>query len=80
MDLLTVQEVAADLRVSPDTVRRMFREEPEVVRICNPIVIGKRKHKPHVRLRIPASLLARYKQDRSAAAALEVQRGRRRVE
>lgn len=74
-DLLTVKEVAEDLRVSPDTVRRMFADEPGVIRLGMPTVIGKRKHKPHVFLRIPASLVARFKQDRSTPA-LEIKRRR----
>jgi AraC-like DNA-binding protein len=57
----TVKEVAAMLKLSPDTARRLFREEPGVLALGNAKRRGKR---PYYTLRIPQSVLDRvYRQN-----------------
>jgi hypothetical protein len=58
--LYTVAELSKPHRLHPTTVRRMFRNEPGVLRISNPIGAGKGKNRrQHFTLRIPASVAAR---------------------
>jgi excisionase family DNA binding protein len=54
--LLTIEEVATYLRTSKETVRRMFRDQPGVLRLGNQ---GRRNKRDHVSLRIPESVLNR---------------------
>jgi hypothetical protein len=54
-EFLTVQEVADRLKVDPDTVRRMFCDEPGVVVLGQPRS-GKRAYRT---LRIPLRVLQR---------------------
>ena len=57
----TVQQVAELWGVSEATVRRLFEDAEGVLKISMPRVlkISARKHKPHVLLSIPASVLER---------------------
>jgi hypothetical protein len=50
----TVKEIAALLKLSPDTVRRLFRNEPGVLALGN---TGRRGKRRHVTLRIPQAVL-----------------------
>ncbi len=75
----TVQQVALMWGISEESVRRLFRDEPGVLKISGPTLNKRRKHNPHVLLRIPASVLHRLHQQRSAGFGLEVKAGRRRV-
>lgn len=75
----SVREVAEMWHISEATVRRMFQNEPGVLPISMPQLVRNRKHRPHVLLRIPASVLARVHQDRSRGFGLEVQPRRGRV-
>ena len=53
-------QVALMWGVSESTVRRLFEDQPGVLKISMPRLIkSKRKHRPHVRLSIPESVLAR---------------------
>ncbi len=73
----SVSEVAKQLNLSDKTVRRMFEEEAGVLKISFPRLLQSgRRHKPHVQLRIPASVLDRVHQQRSAGWSLEVKPGR----
>ena len=74
----TVQEVAEMWSVSEEKVRRMFQDVPGVLKIGFPGILPGRK-RPHVTLRIPASVLERFHQERSAGFRLEIQPRRRRV-
>ena len=75
----SVQEVAEAWGLSDASVRRMFELEPGVLHISMPRLQRNRKHKPHVLLRIPASVAARLHQQWSAGFGLEVKPGRRRI-
>ena len=52
----TPQEVAKLWAISRDTVRRLFADEPGVVRIGKPLTTRRR---PYITIRIPASVLQR---------------------
>jgi hypothetical protein len=52
----TVKEVAEMLKLSPDSVRRLFRNEPGVLALGN---VKRRSKRPYVTLRIPQSVLER---------------------
>jgi hypothetical protein len=58
----TVAEVASMWRLSPDTIQRLFEEEPGVVVLGNKNPRGKRKR---ITLRIPRSVMDRVKKRRS---------------
>jgi len=70
----TTSQVAELWGVSMDTIRRMFQDEPGVLRIAYPQLT--RRRKPRTTLRIPESVLARLHQQRSGGFLAEVQ-GRR---
>lgn len=70
-------EVSKMWGVSETTVRRLFEDQPGVLRISMPRLLkAQRKHKPHVRLSIPASVLARVHEQWSAGFFPEVKRRR----
>jgi hypothetical protein len=73
----SVQEVAQMWNLSEDSVRRLFADEPGVLQISMPRLQKNRRHKPHVRLSIPLSVLTRLHQKWSAGFGLEVKPGRR---
>lgn len=73
----SVQEVAELWGVAQATIRRIFDDQPGVLRISMPRLQKNRKHKPHVLLRIPESVLARLHQQWSAGFGLEVKPGLR---
>ena len=73
----SVQQVADMWGISAEKVRLLFRNEPGVLKLSAPAILRNRKHKPHELLRIPASVLARLHQERSAVAPFKVQPGRR---
>ena len=76
----TVTEIAEAWGLKYDTVKRVFDDEPGVLRISNPRTLV-RKKAPYITLRIPASVLDRvYQQRSSVPGPLEVKRGRRGVE
>jgi AraC-like DNA-binding protein len=52
----TVKEVAAMLKLSPDSIRRLFRNEPGVLALGS---VGRRGKRPYVSLRIPQSVFER---------------------
>lgn len=77
----SVGEVAEMWGFDTQTIRRLFQDEPGVLKISMPRLIGaNRKHKPHVHLRIPASVLQRFHEQRAAGFGLKVQRRNRGVE
>lgn len=76
----SVQQVAEMWGVSETTVRRLFEDQPGVVRISIPRMMRNRKQKPHVLLRIPGSVLARLYKQWSGGFGLEVKPSRRRIE
>jgi DeoR/GlpR family transcriptional regulator of sugar metabolism len=51
----SVQELATSWNVSPDTIRRAFRDEPEVVKIYR----QRSGVRVHITLRIPQSVVER---------------------
>ncbi len=74
------KEVAKIWRVSEATIRRLFEDQPGVLRISLPRIVGsERKHRPHVRLSIPSSVLGRVHEQWTASLRSEVQRRRRAV-
>jgi hypothetical protein len=75
----SVQQVAEMWSVGEATVRRIFEDQPGFLKISMPQLVRNRKHRPHVLLRIPASVLARVHEDRSRGFGLEVQPRRGRV-
>ena len=62
-ELLTVEEVAAILHVSPDTVTRRFSKVKGVVDIGTPETSKKRRYRV---LRIPVSVVEKYLRDRGS--------------
>jgi hypothetical protein len=62
--------------VSGATVRRILELRKDIMRISMPRLLKNRKHKPHVMLRIPASVVERIEKERSAGP-LEVEKRRR---
>jgi Helix-turn-helix domain len=66
-EFLTVAEVAEILDVSPDTVRRMFGQEPGVVNLGRDGAIGARRYRI---LRIPRAVLNRVIDRRAVTAAV----------
>ncbi len=74
----SVDEIAELWGISPQSVRRLFRDEPGVLKLSMP-VLQARKHKVHETLRVPASVLARLHQQRSSGFGMEVQPRRRGI-
>lgn len=73
-------QVAEIWGVSEATVRRLFEDQPGVLRISMPrLMKSERKHRPHVRLSIPASVLARVHEQWAAGLRSEVQSRRRAI-
>jgi hypothetical protein len=62
--IYTVAEVAAMLSLSVETVRRLFKDEPGVLRIKN--TNGSSSRRNYITLRIPAAVLARVRRKNSA--------------
>jgi hypothetical protein len=60
----TTLEVAELWKLSPDTVRKIFRDEPGVLKIGEP---ERRNKQGYISLRIPESVLARVHTQRSAS-------------
>ena len=56
-EFFTVSEVAKMLKVSPDTVSRLFENEPGVIDLGSPERLHKRRYRV---LRIPAAVLNRF--------------------
>lgn len=76
----TVQQVAAMWGISDLTIRRLFEDDPAVLKISQPRLLKNvRKNKPHVLLRIPASAIERVHSQWTAGPRLEVQRRGRAV-
>jgi hypothetical protein len=73
----TVQEIAETWQVSAMTVRRLFQDEPGVLKIGHARTM--RRARPHITLRIPASVLERFHEQRSGGFGAEVERRRRAV-
>ena len=67
--------------LSPATVRRIFEDQPGVLKIAMPrLAPGLRKHKVHTLLRIPESVLHRLHDQWSGGyTPRKVQRGRRLI-
>lgn len=60
----TVTQVAQMWGVSANTVRRIFRDMPGVLKLSNPRISRReRKHELHLALRIPESLVRRAHED-----------------
>ena len=77
----TTRQVAELWAISEKTARRLFEDDPAVIKISMPRVgRAERKRKPAVSLRIPASALERVHGQQTRAPRLEVQRRRRGVE
>ena len=53
----TPGEIGKATKLHPATVRRLFQDEPGVVRIGR--LVGRGRKRPYVTLRIPASVAAR---------------------
>jgi AraC-like DNA-binding protein len=71
--LYTVREVSQIWGISENTVRRMFRDVPGVLKVSIPRLVRKqRKHAPPVLLSIPESILHRAHQDWSGGFRGEV--------
>jgi hypothetical protein len=63
-EVLTVAEIAAKLKLSEDKARRLFFDEPGVLRIGQPTRLVGRKYRRHYFvLRVPVSVFERV-QDR----------------
>lgn len=74
----TPREIADMWNVSLQTVIRSFQDVEGVLKISYPREVA-RTRKPRTLLRIPASVLDRFHQQRSAGFCSEVQARRRRV-
>ena len=74
-----VQQIAESWGISAASVRRLFEGQPGVLALSMPRLLKNRKHRPHVLLRIPASVVERLHQQWSAGLGLEVKPGRRRI-
>jgi predicted transcriptional regulator len=73
----TVQQIAELWGISPQSVRRLFDDEPGVLKLSLPRLV-KHTRAPKVSLRVPASVLERVHEQWSGGFRLEVQRRRRR--
>lgn len=69
----SVHEIAQMWGLSAEKVRRMFQDVPGVLKLG----VSGHKKRPYVTLRIPASVLDRFHEDRSGVLRTEVQRRRR---
>ena len=59
-DVLTVAEIAVLLRLSKDTTRRIFLDEPGVLKIGQPTrLVGRKYRRRYFVLRIPTSVFER---------------------
>lgn len=74
----SVHEVAEMWGLSAEKVRKLFQDVPGVLKIGFTST-SKKGRKPYITLRIPASVLARFHEDRSRGFRLEVQGSRRAV-
>ena len=73
----SVQQVSEMWGISAASVRRIFEGQPGVLALSMPRLQKNRKHKPHVLLRIPASVMERLHKQWSTGFGLEVKPGRR---
>ncbi|MCU1330699.1 MAG: hypothetical protein JWN34_6069 [Bryobacterales bacterium] len=75
----TVQQLSEKWQVAANTIRNLFKDEPGVLKVSQPRLLT-RKQKPHVTLRIPASVVERlHKQWSTPTGSLEVKRSRRTI-
>ena len=73
----SVQDVAAMWNMSTQTVTRLFDDVPGVLKISMPrLLTHNRKHKTHVTLRIPATVLEQVHSQQARGFRLEVRRRR----
>lgn len=71
----SADEIAVAWNVSAESVRRIFRDLPGVVKLERPRV--RKGARPYVTLRIPESVLSRVHEDRARGFSFKVQgRGR----
>jgi hypothetical protein len=71
----TIREIADMWNISYQTARRMFQDQPGVLAFSMRRMCG--QGRPHVSLRVPASVLERFYKERTAGFSLaKVQRGR----
>ena len=63
------KEIAQMWGVSDSTVRKLFEDTPGVLRISMPRLTKPRKHKPHVRLSVPHSVLVRVHEAQTSGVA-----------
>lgn len=75
----TPKQVAEMWAVSDETVRKLFADEPDVLRISLPRVLRRAKARTKTSLRIPLSALRRVHQQRSSGGRPEVQLRRRGI-
>lgn len=76
----TVKEVAGLWRLAENTVRKIFMDDPAVIKFASPRLLRKeRKRAAPVSLRIPESALIRAHENWSRAPRTEVKAGRRVV-
>lgn len=75
----SVQEVAELWGISDESVRRMFEDQPGVLKLSIPRLVQNRKHKPHVRLSIPLSVLTRLHEQWASGFSFKVQRRGRSI-
>jgi hypothetical protein len=57
--LLTPRELAELWKFDESTIRRMFQDEPGVMKKSEPVLMKNRKRSPSVTLRIPVSVAKR---------------------
>jgi hypothetical protein len=57
--LYTPQELAELWKFDESTIRRMFQDEPGVLKKSLPVLLKNRKRSPRVTLRIPVSVAKR---------------------
>ena len=69
----SVHEVAERWKISADMVRELFQDYPGVLKFTNSTYTRKRAY---TTLRIPASVLDRFHEERSRGFSLKVKRGR----
>lgn len=75
----SVQQVSQMWGISAASVRRIFEGQPGVLAFSMPRLQKNRKHKPHVLLRIPASVMERLHKQWSTGFGLELKPGCRRI-
>lgn len=64
----TIREIADMWNISYQTARRMFQDQPGVLAFSMRRMCG--QGKPHVTLRVPASVLEKFHRERSAGFRL----------